>query len=405
MIKELYKTIQKETQLIITQSKIDAVMKKNITKSGCRVYDNGCIGVAGTLGEATEATWEEAVKNLKKKIAYPYEVEQNKIRTRDLRKLTISDEEFIAVMEGVLGTLKSEFPEFILSHKILIVETEEELKNDAGLHYRNLDKTVQIGLLVKHVDSLDIIDSAIMFEGRELDLDSFLFDARAMLRAFTIKAEVPKQDKVPIIIQTLELNKKLTQSLNGEAVGHGTSIFCDKIGKKAFSSSFHYLVDRSEKGYHRPFFDAEGVTIEGDRLYLIKDGVLERPFTDKKQAGIFSYQLTSTSSGSYDEVPSLDYPALTIEAGDKKLKELLNGELGILVIFISGGEYTNDGNFASPVQMSYLTDGEKLYGRLPELNITGNLYEIFGEDYLGVTNDKVISGEEALVVRMKVHTY
>lgn len=404
MIRELYKTIQKETQLIITQSKIDAVMKKNITKSGCRVYDNGYIGVAGTLGEATEETWKEAVTNLEKKIPYPYEVEKNKVRTRDLRGLTITDEEFITVMEELLDTLKRDFPEFILSHKIIIVETEEELKNDAGLHYRNLDKTVQIGLLVKHVDSLDIIDSAIMFEGRELELDSFLKDARAMLRAFTKKAEVPKQDKIPVIIQTLELNKKLTQSLNGEAVGYGTSIFCNKIGTKSFSSSFNYLVDRSEKIYHCPFFDTEGVTIDNDRLYLIKDGVIEKPFTDKKQAEAFSYSLTGTSSGNYDEVPSLDYPALLIEAGDKNLKELLNGELGILVIFISGGEYTNDGNFASPVQMSYLTDGEKLFGRLPELNITGNLYEMFGDDFMGVTKDKIISGEEALVVRMKVHT-
>ena len=56
MIRELYQQITHEVCLNVTVGKVDSVRKKNITKSGCRVYEDGCIGVAGCLGQPTEET-------------------------------------------------------------------------------------------------------------------------------------------------------------------------------------------------------------------------------------------------------------------------------------------------------------------------------------------------------------
>lgn len=60
MVKELYQVITREISLNITNGEIDSVRKKNLTKSGCRVYDCGYIGVSGVLGEPTEETWQAA---------------------------------------------------------------------------------------------------------------------------------------------------------------------------------------------------------------------------------------------------------------------------------------------------------------------------------------------------------
>lgn len=57
MVKELYQTVLRETSLNVTNGEIDSVRKKSITKSGCRVYDGGFLGVAGTLGEPTAESW------------------------------------------------------------------------------------------------------------------------------------------------------------------------------------------------------------------------------------------------------------------------------------------------------------------------------------------------------------
>ena len=60
MVKELYQIKTRELALNITNGQVDSVRKKNITKSGCRVYENGCIGVSGVLGEPTEENWKKA---------------------------------------------------------------------------------------------------------------------------------------------------------------------------------------------------------------------------------------------------------------------------------------------------------------------------------------------------------
>jgi len=404
VIRELYQHTLRETSLNITNSAIDSVMKKTIRKSGCRVYSDGFIGVAGTFGDPGEKTWAEAEERLKNRIPYAFEPEKNKRRTRDLRKLNISDEEFIRESEDLLRILKKEHPDFIFSHKIKICETEISLKNDAGLDYVNLDKTVEFVLLVKHKDSVNIIDSGLLRQGREFEKQELIEDARIFLEAFKIEASLPQDGKVPVIIEKDMLLSKISESLNSEQIGFGTSLFCDKINKKVFNQNLNIIQDRTGEEYHTPFFDTEGITRDGDVCYLIRNGIIEKAYTDKSNASRFSMPLTGSASGDYDDVPSLSNIRLSVVPGSKTLKELVNGVPSILVVMASGGDYTASGDFATPVQMSYLTDGERILGRLPEFYISGNLYDIFGDDFIGMSCDKPFMGERALVVKMNMNS-
>ena len=133
MFKEGYKITVRETSLNISQSHVDSVRKKEIVKSGCRVYADGCIGIAGTLGEATDKTWAEAEANLALKIPYPFLPEKNVQRTRDLREMDMSDEAFIRNAEDLLAELRAQFPDFVFSNKISVSETEVSMHSDAGL--------------------------------------------------------------------------------------------------------------------------------------------------------------------------------------------------------------------------------------------------------------------------------
>ncbi len=54
--------------------------------------------------------------------------------------------------------------------------------------------------------------------------------------------------------------------------------------------------------------------------------------------------------------------------------------------YIEGGDMTPEGHYATPVQMAYLVENGKLVGRLPELNISGNFFELLGKDYLGTVH-------------------
>ncbi len=403
MIKELYKKIIKETSLNVTQSRIDSVRKKTITKSGCRVYSNGYIGIAGTLGEPTEDTWKRAEANLSAKIPYISEPEKDMKRIRDFRKLNISDKEFTSNMENILDTLHKEYPDFIFSNKINMVETEISMTNDAGLRYINYDKTIDIELLIKHVDSLNIFDTVIFKQSRYLDDKTILIMAKEMIEGYRNKVDLPEKKKNLVIVQENELLGKIEEELNGEAIGRGTSLFNEKMNLKAFNEKVTIYQDSTDKMFHTPFFDMEGVVNENDKYNLIEKGVIKSAYTDKKSSIEFSMPLTGAASGSYDEVPALSGAMLSIESSGKTLKELLNGELAILVIAASGGDFTSEGNFASPVQMAMITDGEHIIGRLPEFNISGNLYEMFGEDFVGVSEGKPFIDEHVLAIKMKIN--
>ena len=72
------------------------------------------------------------------------------------------------------------------------------------------------------------------------------------------------------------------------------------------------------------------------------------------------------------------------------------------MVLASGGDTTPDGHFATPVQMSYLMEGGKLVGRLPELNIGGNFFDLLGKDFLGAVHNEPMTGDLLCAVNMDV---
>lgn len=407
MIREIYVNRINEIALNVTQTKIDSIRKKSITKSGCRVYSNGYIGVSGTLGEATEETWNEAIKNLENKVPYKFEPCKDKKRTRDLRKSNITAEEFLKESERLLEIIREEFPNFILSNKIKSIETEVILKNDLGLEHTNLDRYFQVELIVKDKDSINVFDTAIQRNEREFDIEAILNDVRKYLAAFNNKVKLPSEKKLPVIMHFYGFGNKVNEALNGNDLYKGTSIFSDKIGEKVFSEDFTVYVDRSEENIDMPFFDAEGSTVEKDRFTLIENGKINFGYSDKKTSAEYKISNTASAISGYDEVPSLyaqglEDRRLRVKSTDKTLAEILGDKEAIFAVFMEGGDCTNEGDFASPVQMSYLMKNGKVVGRLPEFSVHGNIYEMFGEDYLGQSSDRCYFGENAMVINMNI---
>ena len=95
MIKELYQQTVREVSLNVSAGRVDSLRRKNITKSGCRVYDNGYIGVAGCLGQPTADTWAAAERALGRQVptAPP---ETGKEGVRGQGEAHIPEEEFRA---------------------------------------------------------------------------------------------------------------------------------------------------------------------------------------------------------------------------------------------------------------------------------------------------------------------
>lgn len=407
MKRELYQCKMQEVSLNVTAGHVDSIRRKNITKTGCRVYDNGCIGVAGVLGEATEETWKAAEEALQDQVPYPFAPTEGSKKIRCLAKPTMTEQVFLSEVEDCLATLRAEHPDFVFSNKVQFLSVTERLQNDTGLFYENEDGVFLMELLIKHIDSVNVFDGFLTRISRTFEKEIFLQEARHILESFRTSAELPALDeegKIPVILSSSHLLGKFISDLNGEQIGSGSSLFAGRLGEKLFSDAFSLVQDVSANQYLVPFFDMEGFDREANPITLIEKGVVKQGYTHKKSAKQYDMPLTGAADCGYDGVPTLSAPSVSVIPNSRTLKELLQGKLGIWIMVASGGDYTNEGNYAAPVQLAMLTDGERLLGRVPDCAIAGNLFELFGKDYIGVSNDKPFFGEHMLVTKMKVTT-
>ncbi|MDK2946406.1 MAG: hypothetical protein PWQ85_1185, partial [Geotoga sp.] len=150
--------------------------------------------------------------------------------------------------------------------------------------------------------------------------------------------------------------------------------------------------------------DNEGTFQENFTIPLIENGVLKRPYTDKKTSEMFDFELTGSADGDFDSVPNLNYETFVVKSSEKTVEEILGNRKAVIIFEASGGDFTPDGKYASPVQLSYLYEGGELIGRLPQLNIRSHVYDIYGKDFLGVPKDSILGlrDKDGMVVNMEV---
>lgn len=408
MKKEIYIDNIKETSLIISASKVDSVKMRDITKKAVRVYNEGYIAVAGGVGDVSlDELTKKAQENLKNKIPYIYEPSSNKTINIDNSTEIIKDEDFLAEGDELLSRLSAENKNFIFSNKITMIERTTTLNNDEKLNLSYKDKAVVFEVLFKEKASSSIFDGFIGYQGRKYNREDFLSMSSKILNAYENKVDLPHEGKYKVGVcleSCADLFMKIfTTDLNGLNFATGGSIFSEKTGQKLFNEGFTLVQSRNPKDvYLEPYFDMEGTVLEDYSCNLIENGVIKSPFADKKTAATYNLKNTAAASGNYDEVPSLAASILTVKSCNKTLKELFNGETGILLYVTSGGDYTASGEFGTPVQLAFLYDGEKIIGRLPELQISSDVYKMYNEGFLGVASDSLFKLEDGKVMVMNM---
>lgn len=399
MTNEWYSERIVETSINIVGGEVESVRNKDITKTGLRVYENGMIGVAGAIGDFDKDKLQsQAESALTQGIEYPYELSQNRREEHISEEEIIKNDELISEVDEILSVLKKDQPEFTYSGKINLTSSEVKLYNEKGLDLHFRDKCIVPEIEFKEKSSANIMDGYIVYQGRKYEGQEFLRMCNNTLEAFKNKVDLPSEKRLPVIFMASDVLPltKFIKDLDGQLVGTKASIFANKIGKKAFNDNFTlYQASDSKDIMMQPFFDAEGVVNEGHRYNFIENGVIKTPYTDKKTAHKYGLPLTGSSVCEYDGVPSigvkpsLGESRLRVQKSDKTVKELLGGQMGIFIALASGGDFTPDGEFGTPVQVALLFDGERFVGKLPELKISSNVYDMFGSGFRGVSKDSV----------------
>lgn len=394
----------KQTSLSIVGNAISAIRRKNIQKTGCRVISDNRIGVAGGLGTINEnEVYARAEAALALGIEYQVDTGKDLRREENFANLSLSDEQLCQTVEKVLEELRLRHPDFMVSNKVNYSNLSLSISNEAGLALTHRDSYIAWSFLLKSNSSTGIMDTFFGLIDRHLEPEKVTDATSQIIEAYKNLLEPPKES-LPIIISQSALTRLFQRDLNGKIVGNKASLLQEKFGHKVFADNFSLYIENDPIETFSPRFDMEGSICAEDQRWLIKNGVIVRPYTDKRTATRFGFDHTACADGAYDSVPSLGGCNMEIKHANKTLRELLNGQRGIVIAVASGGDFTPDGKFATPVQVSYLTDGVRLLGRLPELTLKGSLFDFFGDDFIGVSSDKLYScgNERMLVTRLTI---
>lgn len=406
MNKEKYTSRVTETTVSIVQTQVESVKKKDISRTGLRIYKDGAIGVSGAIGRFNEQELEQrALDALGLEIPYAYTLSSDRKQALDLSSQILTEQQLLEETEEILADLRKNQPGFSFSHKAKLLDYKVGLENDKGLDLAFSDSHISIELVFKEKASSNIMDGFVGYDGRSYDRNEFLRLVHDICNAYNNRIDLPAGN-LPVLFADNEglIFRKLATELHGQRFATGSSLLSGKTGEALFNPAFTLYQTRNSEETFGPFFDAEGTVNEGFEYALIKEGRLAAPYTDKKVSSLYNLPLTGSAASDYDGVPRLGLSGLRVQESTKTTRELLGGGPGIYVLVASGGDFTTSGDFATPVQLAMLYDGEKFIGRLPELKISSNLFDMFGKGFVGVGKDRFfpLSPTRNIVMDMKV---
>ncbi|MBO4418691.1 MAG: hypothetical protein J5789_02560 [Oscillospiraceae bacterium] len=399
MEKEYIKETNRSVTLNVTGGKIDSFRELEKTTGTVRVYDNGMIGVAGCLGEPNEnALTEKAKEALSFGIPYPWRPDAP-LALEDIREEEIlSVPDFIPRMQSFLDRLGALCPKFAFSHKLRLEHNRAEYRSSAGRRLLSAGRAISIELVAQNRGSGNLFDTFFGWGGTKFDEDALLAWIKEQYDAFYRPADL-EPGRYPVVAGTETFFETFSRHFVGDLYASGASLLSGKLNEKVFSEKLSLRDDRNPITFPGSrFFDAEGCTAPDFRPTVIEKGVLTGLLTTKKTADQFGLPNLGTAGAPYDGVPGIGFSRYWLDPTAKSLKELVPGK-AVYVVVAAGGDITPDGRYATPVQMAYLMENGTLVGRLPDLTINGNVFEMFGKDYVGaVHNDPIDSSILGAVV-------
>lgn len=413
-----------ETSITVQETKVHSVRQSEIERHGLRQVQGGLLRVAGALGSVSR---DQLRDELSSSPALGYRVpplDQVERRTETLSP-ALEIPAFLEQIEAFLQGLQREHPRQIFSHKISISDQTQSFTQEGGPKLWHRDRRYQVGLLFKAEGSPELLDGLVGFQTQSFEPPAWSQAIRDVLelesRPLTWE-EVPAGDSMAVLFPSqVGLSHPLSwmqRELSGEAFATESSSLTRSIGAQIFHPELDLGIDRRPESGSFPFFDAEGVFHEKDFFPLIEAGVLRAPATDGAHALRASLPWTGSSRAAYDARPQLDpSPPLSVRsrpvglgagqgrgAFESNLRKALGGTPAILTQLFAGGEATAEGNYATPVQSAYFFDGERFLGKLPEIQVRGNLRVMLGEDFLGTIPGSLVPGapQDWMASRMQV---
>lgn len=387
-MQQVIKINTKEFAIEAAGGQIVSVRNKDITKAGARIFSDGYVYSSSFVGEiGDDELVENAKKNEEGRIAFDYEItdQGKKLKEICLNENADIKQAFLKEYNQRLSTIKEKFPNLIFSGKANYTRENRTL-NDMQSHY---DEFVWY-FMFRHKDSASIIDG--YFGSGSIGNWEFEKEINRYIPFLDIYENIVTIDNgtYPVIFaSSAQLVSKLAESSRIDLYKKGTVIFNDKLGKKIVNEK----VTLQDVSYDPELcavapFDGEGFIRDNYKLNIIENGVFKTLISDARNAKKYGVPATGNGQRNFDSGVLLGTNTLTLAAGQKPTEDILNSLDKCLVIEMAGGgDFTDSGDFSSPVQVGFMLENGKVTGRLPQITIKSSLQRMFGEDLVEVGSD------------------
>jgi PmbA protein len=409
MTTEILSTWTDEVRLGIVDSQIDSIRRRTVTETAARVYRDGHVGVASAIGDIDHETLAaQAAAALRFEIPYPPPPARADVSETRSEGTWHGPESLVALIEELLSGLRGEFPGFVFSHSATCTRRVDTVRDDRGRSLRHEQVISEVGIIVKERGSPNIFDTYFTGSHPELTAGGMLEIARTHLTAFMTPAEAPPpraDGRHRIIFPGFSgtIARPLYSDLVARSYATGASMFAGKLGEQLLSPALTIHDTRDWRRHHCKPFDAEGTLRADPDQVIVSGGVLAGIAASRRDAERFQLPATGSALGSLGSTPNSGIFHLEPAPTAPDLAALLGGEPALLVWIESGGDVTRTGDVGAPTMVTLLVDASgQPVGRVAAGTLTGNFYEILGDDFVGVTEQTVspLSADRFLVTHM-----
>ena len=196
--------------------------------------------------------------------------------------------------------------------------------------------------------------------------------------AILFQAIKPKGGEMPVVMGAggsgILLHEAMGHAFEADFNRKNTSIFSDQLNKKICNEHIN-VVDDGTIPFNRGSVNIDDEGIEGQKTYIVKEGVLTSYLHDRISAK--HYGIRSTGNGRRESFRMMPIPrmrATYMEAGNVTEEEMISTvKRGIYAAnFTNGQVQIGAGDFTFFVKNGYLIEDGKLTQPIKDINIIGN---------------------------------
>lgn len=385
-------TVKEESLTVeVVAGQVVSSRNKNITKKGVRLFEGNKIYTTSFVGDISD---DELVKkaNGSKSVGIPYDYQLPTYKSLKVTDELSTKAPLNSITEAILETqerLREFSNEFVFNGKFKREIYTVSVKDDNG---NTLEKHVggnEWYYLFKKVGSPNLMDGYFGGSGRTLDITNVLDRNLPYIKAYNNEIKF-QQGKYPVLfIEGGDLLRKLSESLRADKYCDGAALYSGKLNQQIFSKDFSlYDVNYApEFGVYRKF-DEEGTVRTLAKLPLIENGVMKNIIADLRNAKKYGVEATGNGQRSFDSAVGLGFNSLVCQAGKRSTQDILKGLDKCIIVFMGhGGDFTDKGDYSTPLQLAYMVEKGEIVGRLPQLTVKTTTNDMFNGRLIEIASD------------------